>query len=133
LLSMLKSGGGSTDSTGNGSLRAEQSVSETSGTAGATSDGAAVQSEFAVPLTPAAIVSGDFISHARNVNSVAMMTTDGAHTLGTKGAQEFSFESLYVGPWLKRPKKSTQSDHFELGGTVHSGWPVSFSAEGPEM
>ncbi len=136
LLSMLKSGGGSTDNTDNGNFSAaEENGSGASGAAAATSDGAAVQSEFTVPQTPVATITSDFTSRAAKATSVAMMANDGVHALGARRVQEVSFEStlLDVGPGLKRPKKSTQSDHFELGGTVHSGWPVSFSAEGPEM
>jgi hypothetical protein len=134
LLSILKSGGGSTDSTGNGSSSAEQSMSGTSGAAAATHD-AAVQSEVTVPQTLAAIITSDFSSRVVKGMSVALAANSGALALGTRNVQNVSLgsTSLYVGPWLKRPKKSTPSDHLESGGTVHSGWPVSFSAEGPEI
>ncbi len=136
LLSVLKSGGGSTDSTGNRSLSAaEQNGGGTSDAAAAADNDEAVQNDFAVSRTPMGIVTGNFMSRAVKGMSIAMAVNGGTLALGTENVQDVSFEStsLYVGPWLKRPKKSTPSDHLESGGTVHSGWPVSFSAEGPEM
>jgi hypothetical protein len=133
LLSLLKSGGGSTDNTGNGSsIAAEQSGSGTSDTVAATGDGAAFQKNLTIPQTPVVGLSDDLTTHSLRT-SVVMAASEGSRAFSIQRMQEVEFESLYVGPWLKRPKKNAQNDHLESGGTVQSGWSVSFSAEGPEM